>query len=91
MGLFNRNAKNEKEYTYKEVIKMMKTPGYENYVAIPVGEKYFFIPEQREEKINEREAFVNSISGNGAYANNKSYNNYQSAKRYNPGRGFGAR
>lgn len=90
MGLFNRNAKNEKEYTYKEVIKMMKTPGYENYVAIPVGDKYLFRPDERKE-LDTRKAFLNSISGNGSYANNKSYNDYQSAKRYNPSKCFGAR
>lgn len=92
MGLFNRNKNQEKIYTFKEVTKLIQTRGYEDYVAIPVGDsKYLFVPEQREQTYNARKDFVNRMSNNGAYANNKSYSNYQSAKGYNPHRGFSVR
>lgn len=85
MGLFNRNKEQEKTYTFKEVTRLIQTKGYEDYVAIPVGDsKYLFVLEQREQNYNAHKEFVNRMSNNGAYANNRSYNNYQSAKRYNP-------
>lgn len=92
MGLFNRNKKQEKTYTFKEVTKLIQTKGYEDYVAIPVGDsKYLFVQEQKEQTYNARKDFLNRISNNGAYANNRNYNDYQNAKRYNPHRGLDIR
>lgn len=93
MGLFK---KSEKTYTYSEVLKMMKMDKYENYVAIPVQtigntSKYLFIPEEKEQKNDAHKEFVSRISNNGAYVNNRSYNNYQQAKGYNADREYGVR
>lgn len=93
MGLFN---KREKTYTYPEILKMMDSPKYENYVAIQVTtvgktSKYLFVPDEKTTKNDAHKEFVSRMSENGAYANNRSYNNYQQAKGYRASRSFGAR
>ena len=83
MGFFRRNG-SQKTYTFKEVTKLINTQGYENYVAIQLENgKYLFVPEQREKvAYNAHKDFVNRMSNNGAYTNNRSFNNYQQAKGY---------
>lgn len=94
MGLFNRKEK--KIYSLEEALKLLKMPKYENYTTVPMGDGYKIVPEQEvvtnidEEKANvfqkRRGNFLREMSGQGTYSNLSttvpSYNNYQSAKRY---------
>lgn len=94
MGIFNKNKKEDKVYSLREAMNLLKKAKYDHYTTIPEGDGYRLVPIGQEVQyvengtncIQRRSSFLDRISDNGSYRNNKkvqnTYNNYQSAKRY---------
>ncbi len=93
MGIFNKNKKEDKVYSLREAMNLLKKAKYDHYTTIPEGDGYRLVPIGQEVQyvengtncIQRRSSFLDRISDNGKYRRNerpKTYNNYQSAKRY---------
>ena len=62
MGLFKRWRK-EKEYTFEEVMKLLKKDEYIDYIPVPTysGTKYWLRKEERKEKSRQQIGVTNPI------------------------------
>ena len=103
MKIFGIGKKERKIYSLSEAIKLLQTSKYKNYTTIPVGNGYQLVPMERKIQVAECQEKSSSIKAKRCDFLNRmtkkvnkeefiivpNYNNYQSAKRYNPNQGIG--
>ena len=94
MGLFSK--KEDKVYSLKEALKLLKMSKYAKYTTVPMGNGYKIVPETEvivhnsdaieTNRFKQRRGnFVSQVSGQGTYGSISTapnYNNYQSARNY---------